>query len=98
MENVVLALRNVGRNRRRSIVTMLAVALSCGGMALFGGYVSWAFRGVEMQTVGTYSHLQIYKRGFYENGGGNPAGYALDNYDEIKKLLLDDPLIGSRVE
>jgi putative ABC transport system permease protein len=98
MENVVLALRNIGRNRRRSLVTMLAVALSCGGLTLFGGYVSWTFRGVEMQTVGTYGHIQISKQGYYENGGGDPARYALDNYDEIKRLLLDDPVLGPRIE
>jgi putative ABC transport system permease protein len=98
MENVILALRNIGRNRRRSVVTMLAVALSCGGLALFGGYVSWSFRAVEMQTVGSYGHLQIYRKGFYENGGGNPAAYALGNYGEIKESLLKDPVIGPRVE
>ena len=97
MENVVLALRNIGRNRHRSVVTMLAVALSCGGLTLFGGYVSWTFRGVELQTVGSYGHLQIHKRGYYENGGGNPAAYALGNYEEIKQLLENDPVIGPRL-
>ena len=36
MQNLLLALRNIGRNRRRSLVTILAVAVSCGGLALFG--------------------------------------------------------------
>jgi putative ABC transport system permease protein len=97
MENVILALRNIGRNRRRSVVTMLAVALSCGGLTLFGGYVSWTFHGVELQTVGSYGHLQIHKHGYYENGGGNPTAYALGNYEEIKQLLSDDPVIGPRL-
>ena len=73
MQNLLLALRNIGRNRRRSAVTMLAVALSCAGLALFGGYMSWMFRAVEEQTVGNYGHIQIYKRGYYERGTGNPA-------------------------
>lgn len=98
MENVVLALRNIGRNRRRSIVTMLAVALSCGGLALFGGYVSWSFRGVEMQTVGTYGHIQVYKKGYYESGAGDPASFALGNYAELKKMFATDPVLGPRLE
>ena len=97
MENVILALRNIGRNRRRSVVTMLAIALSCGGLALFGGYVSWTFRGVEIQTVGIHGHLQIYKKGYYEHGAGDPASYALGNYDELKRLLQDDPIIGPKI-
>src|SRR5436190_5129133 len=97
MENVILALRNIGRNRRRSIVTMLAVALSCGGLALFAGYVSWTFRAVEMQTVGSYGHIQIYQQGYYENGSGDPASYALGNYEELKRLLQDDPVLGPKL-
>ena len=98
MQDVILALRNIGRNRRRSLVTILAVALSCSGLALFGGYVSWTFRGVEEQTVGLYGHIQIYKKGYYVNGGGDPASYALANYDEIKTMLEHDPFIGSRLD
>ncbi|HXM32323.1 MAG TPA: FtsX-like permease family protein [Chthoniobacterales bacterium] len=98
MQDVILALRNIGRNRRRSLVTILAVALSCGGLALFGGYVSWAFRGVEEQTVGLYGHIQIYKKGYYANGGGDLASYALSNYEEIKTMLERDPFIGPRLE
>ena len=98
MHDLLLALRNIGRNRRRSIVTMLAVAMSCGGLALFGGYVQWSFCAIEEQTVGVYGHVQIYKRGYYAEGSGDPASYALGNYDEIKRLLLDDPVIGPRLE
>jgi putative ABC transport system permease protein len=98
MQDAILALRNIGRNRRRSVVTILAVALSCSGLALFGGYVSWTFCGVEEQTVGLYGHIQIYKKGYYANGGGDPAGYCLGNYDEIKTLLEHDPVIGPCLE
>lgn len=98
MENVILALRNIGRNRRRSTVTMLAVALSCGGLGLFGGYVSWTFRAVEMQTVGSYGHIQVYKKGYYENGSGDPTGYALGNYEELKQLIQEDPVLGPKLQ
>src|SRR5437588_10177904 len=98
MQDVILALRNIGRNRRRSLVTILAVALSCSGLALFGGYVSWTFRGVEEQTVGLYGHIQIYKKGYYANGGGDPASYALANYGEIKTMLEHDPFVGPRLD
>ncbi len=98
MQNALLALRNIGRNRRRSAVTILAVALSAGGLTLFGGYVSWTFRAVEEQTVGTYGHLQIYKKGYYEEGAGDPTAHALDNYEEIKAMLQADPVISQAME
>src|SRR5438309_181928 len=67
-------------------------------LALVGGYVSWTFRGVEEQTVGLYGHIQIYKKGYYANGGGDPASYALANYDEIKTMLEHDIFIGPRLD
>src|ERR1700759_664710 len=98
MQNLLLAIRNIGRNRRRSVVTILAIAISCGGLAVFGGYVSWTFRAVEEQTVGSYGHIQIYKKGYYDEGTGNPAAYAIEDYDKIKKLLLDDPVLGPKID
>ena len=98
MQNLILALRNIGRNRRRSLVTILAVAVSCGGLAVFGGYVSWTFRAVEEQTVGSSGHIQIYKKDYYEFGTGNPTAYAIDDYDAVKRMLLSDPVIAPKLE
>lgn len=98
MQNLTLALRNIGRNRRRSAVTILAVALSCAGLSLFGGYMSWMFKAVEEQTVGSYGHLQIYKKGYYERGTGNPSAYAIADYEKLKKLIENDPVIAPMLE
>ncbi len=98
MQNLILALRNIGRNRRRSAVTILAVAFSCGGLAIFGGYVSWTFRAAEEQTIGAYGHIQIYKRGYYERGTGNPGAFAIPDYEKLKHLIETDPVIASKLE
>ena len=98
MLNFNLALRNIGRNRRRSAATIIAIALSCAGLALFGGYVSWTFRAVEEQTVGAYGHIQIYKKGYYERGAGNPAAFAIPDYESLKKKIESDPVLAPMLE
>lgn len=98
MQQLILALRNIGRNRRRSAVTILAVALSCGGLALFGGYKSWMFKAVEEQTISSYGHLQLYKKGYYALGSGNPSAYAIDDYNKLKALVEKDPVISPMLE
>jgi putative ABC transport system permease protein len=92
-----LAGRNVFRNTRRSAVTIIAIMLSCAGLILFAGYVAWAFRSAEGQTVVIFSHIQLFKRGYYENGAGNPAAYAIGGYQKIKDILAKDPVIGSKL-
>lgn len=93
-----LALRNVWRNTRRTAVTVMAVALSCAGLMLFGGYVSWAHIAGEVHAVMLSGHLQLFKEGFEEKGAGNPAAHALPNYEELRQLLVSDPVIGPRIE
>jgi putative ABC transport system permease protein len=93
MEDFILALRNIGRNCRRSLVTIMATALCCAGLILFAGYVSCTFRGDETRTVCVLGHLQIFKKGFYEKGMGNPPAFALDGYEDLKREFTSDPLL-----
>jgi len=89
-----LALRNVLRNRRRSIATVMAIGLSCAGLVLFGGYVAWAHLASETHAISMSGHLQLFKQGYLLKGAGNPAAYAIDNFDAIQRQLLDDQVIG----
>ncbi len=93
-----LAFRNIWRNERRSLVTVLAIALSCSGLMLFGGYVSWAHLASEVHTVWLSGHVQLFKDGYLEKGSGNPAAYAMANYDELRDLLAQDSVLGPRLE
>ncbi len=93
-----LALRNVWRNTRRTTATMMAIALSCAGLMLFGGYISWAHLASEVHTVMLSGHLQLFKEGFLDKGSGNPSAYAMANYDELHDLFLHDPVLGPRLE
>ena len=81
-QDLKLAYRNVFRNTRRSLVTIIAIMLSCAGLILFAGYVAWAFRSAEAQAVVIFSHLQLAKPGFYEKGAGNPTAYAISSFGE----------------
>lgn len=98
MNSWSLALRNVWRNTRRTVVTVMAVALSCAGLMLFGGYVSWAHIAGEVHAVMLSGHLQLFKKGFHDEGAGNPASCALSNFTELRQLITSDPVIGPKLE
>lgn len=93
-----LALRNVWRNTRRTTATSMAIALSCAGLMLFGGYISWAHLASEVHTVILSGHLQVFKQGYLEKGSGNPAAYALPNYDELHDLFVNDEVLKPMVD
>lgn len=93
-----LAFRNVWRNTRRTAATVMAVALSCAGLMLFGGYITWAHLSAEMHTVTLSGHVQVFRKGFAEKGAGNPAGHALADFEGLRRLFLEDPVLGPQVE
>jgi putative ABC transport system permease protein len=80
MTLLILALRNVLRNRRRSLATIAAVAAGLAAVNLFGGYISNVYAGLQMQAVAgeRLGHLTIYKTGMLTLGKLNPKKYMFD--------------------
>lgn len=92
-----LALRGLTRNRRRSMMTLLAIALGFSAIALFAGYTHNVYRGLSRQAIHgeMIGHLTASKRGMKSEGKLNPERYLLtmSDVDAITKLLSDEPHI-----
>lgn len=46
-----LAMRNILRNKRRSLVTLLAIGVGFAAISLFRGYVSNTYRGLRASAI-----------------------------------------------
>ncbi len=97
MMTLNLALRNLLRNRRRSLATLLGMAIGSTAILLFGGFK--VNIGYEMQTthVQKDGHLQIQHRDFYLYGSGNPTAYGIANYTKILAAIRDDEVLRNLV-
>lgn len=95
--NISLAWRNLFRNARRSIVTLAAIGLSCSSLILIGGYFAMIFAGTELQVVTTEGHVQVYRSGYLEEGAGNPASFAIPNFEDLLEEFSKDPFVRNRV-
>jgi putative ABC transport system permease protein len=63
-----LALRNVFRNRRRSVLTLLAIACGIFTLILTKGLTDGYGRQSENNLIDLeYGHLQVYRAGYYED-------------------------------
>ncbi len=61
-----LALRNVFRNRRRTSITLAAMAFGAASIILFGGFVNYMYVGVRENTIRSQvGHIQLYRKGFW---------------------------------
>jgi len=85
-----LALRNILRNKRRSLVTLLAIGVGFAAITLFYGYVSRTFWGLRQSAVQGegLGHLTIYKDGWLEKGKLDPERYMFSQEEIVKVTKL----------
>lgn len=94
---LLLALRNLLRNRRRSLATVLALAIGAAAVLLFGGYSADIRYTLLTDYVQTGGHLRIQHRDFRLFGNGNPTAYGIAHSDRIAQALRADAELAGRV-
>jgi len=97
MMTLSLALRNLLRNRRRSLATLLAMAIGSTSILLFGGYSTNINYTMHTEYVQTGGHLQIQHRDFYLYGSGNPTAYGIADYAQIIAAIQSDEVLRGMV-
>ncbi len=88
-----LAVRNLLRNRRRSISTLLALSIGAVAVLLFGGYSANIKYSMQTGYVRSGGHLQIQHKDFFLYGSGNPGAYGIGDHDKLLRLILSDPVL-----
>lgn len=88
-----LALRNLLRNRRRSMTTLLAMVVGLVSMLVFGGYSRNAILATQTGYVQYHGHLQIQHKGYFQYGSGNPVAYGITDYQRIMDVVKNDPVL-----
>lgn len=93
MKTLSLAMRNLLRNRRRSLATLLALAIGSAAILLFGGYAANIKYSMQTAYVRSGGHLQIQHRDFFLYGSGNPTAYGIGEYVRVVQVLQADPAL-----
>lgn len=93
MNTLSLAWRNLLRNRRRSLMTLLAMMLGIVAVLLFGGYVADIKYGMQSEFVRRTGHLQIQHKDYFRLGSGNPGVFSIADYQRILSIVKQDPVL-----
>jgi putative ABC transport system permease protein len=97
MNLLLLAARNLLRNRRRSLTTLLAVIIGVMTILLFGGYSRDIKLGLQTFYVQGSGHLQVMRKDYFLYGSGNPAQYGITDYQRIINVIKKDPVLSPLV-
>lgn len=93
MRTLLLALRNLMRNLRRSAMTLFAMVIGLMAVMLFGGYIQDIKYQLQTNFVGLSGHIQIQHDGYFRFGSGNPGAYGIHDYERILKVVREDPVL-----
>ncbi|MBA3006108.1 MAG: ABC transporter permease [Proteobacteria bacterium] len=87
MNFTIFGLRNLLRNYRRSLITVLSIAIGFAAISLFAGYAQTTYRGLSEQAVygELLGHLTITKHGLINEGRLHPEQYLM-TYNEIEQI------------
>ncbi len=86
--SVKLAVRNVFRNKIRTLITLAAIAFGSVSIIIAGGFFEDTFMQMRESVIhSTLGHIQIYKKGYNEHGSSAPFDYLIENPDIIIKKI-----------
>src|SRR3990170_7967042 len=102
---LTISLRNIIKNGRRSLTTILAIALGFAAINLFQGYVHSTYEGLKWSSIHGegLGHLTIFKKGFLAQGKLHPERYMFTKAEaeRISSLVRQHPgveLVTPRLE
>jgi putative ABC transport system permease protein len=88
-----LAWRNLLRNRRRSLMTLVAMVLGLVAVLLFGGYIRDITYALQTDFVARSGHLQIQHKDYFHFGSGNPGAYGIARYEQVIANIKKDRVL-----
>ena len=81
---LLLAFRNVFRNRRRTVMTLLMVGGGVAGLLLVGGFFAFMFRGLRESTIRTgLGHIQIFNAEHFRRDEVHVLDTGIGNWRQV---------------
>lgn len=81
---LLLAFRNVFRNRRRTVMTLLMVGGGVAGLLLVGGFFAFMFRGLRESTIRTgLGHIQIFNAEHFSRDEVHVLDTGISNWRQV---------------
>ncbi len=87
-----LGLRNLLKNYRRSVKTILAVVIGLSACLLVQGFMSHTLWGLQESLInGGLGHIQIYRKGHLEHSNEDPYRYLIIDYQTLVREVANWP-------
>lgn len=88
LTDVFLATRNIARQPRRSAFALAAVAFGVSALIVANGFIDWIiFKHRETTITSQFGHIQVTRKGYFEEGMADPFGYLLPKSSPVQDAI-----------
>jgi putative ABC transport system permease protein len=87
------ALKNVQRNGRRALLTLLIAAVGAAGLLVFGGYGQYTYAALERAAARDTGHLVLAHRDHFDGDEDLPMQHGLPDPAGLAAALREDPRV-----
>ncbi len=92
VQTILLAGRNLSRQRRRTAAAMSSIAFGAIALLLAGGFIEWLLWGMREGVIqGQLGHIQVMQAEYLERGQAQPFDFVLPPDPERESLLSEHP-------
>lgn len=89
MPDVLLALRSLLRQPRRTAIALFAIGFGVVSLLLAGGFMEWIFWAMRESTIQSQlGHVQVVRPGYLEQGAADPYRYFMTE-DTSRRTYLE---------
>jgi len=91
MKLAKLAFRNLFRNKRRTGLLLLILAIGSSSLIIVGGFLDDLMVHMREDFIHTQNgHIQVSRMGFVEEGVSSPLDFLIDDFPRLSRLLLEE--------
>ncbi|SHM08221.1 putative ABC transport system permease protein [Nitrosospira sp. Nsp11] len=92
MVDLLIATRNLARNRRRALVALLTVTVGASSLVLADGFIQWIFWAMRESTIESQlGHIQVMRPGYLKAGAADPYAYLLPESSPQREAIESTP-------
>lgn len=97
MRTLTIALRNVFRNKRRTLMAMSSIVVGVVALTLISGFVATVRHALQTEVVRNEGHVQIMAANYLDLGAAYPGRFAVTDWRAMARALREDPELGANI-
>ncbi|MBL7003684.1 MAG: ABC transporter permease [Gammaproteobacteria bacterium] len=90
MNWLIFAIKNVFRNRRRALITILITAIGTVAIMLSGGFALFTYEGLQEMAARSSGHIIVAHKDYFDQEEETPMELGMVNYQQKIEQLKED--------